>query len=157
MSISLLQIIVVHNKRTASHLFRRNLLRSYPNNPDSVPLRRPLPCILGFFLRSCLIVSSMLTTVVVIRALNPTSLTSPLLLSRQSPPAEHLFQDRSHQSCNFQEETFYNILANIMNISFYGSKNDFIFSLLALTALGKFIFQNCKCYLCCIGTHQKLW
>ena len=21
----------------------------------------------------------------------------------------------------------------------------------------RFIFQNCKCYLCCIGTHQKLW
>ena len=26
------------------------------------------------------------------------------MLSRQSPPAEHLFQDRSHQSCNFQDE-----------------------------------------------------
>ena len=64
----------------------------------------------------------MLTTVVVIRALNPTSLTSSFIAVSTISSGGTSFPKIDHIKAVIFKKNFYNILANIMNISFYGSR-----------------------------------
>lgn len=83
--------------------------------------------------RSCLMVSSMLGTVVVIRALKPTNGTWRLTASSTTVSGGTSFQDRSHRSCSFQKN-LYDVLSNVMDIAFDSCKDNGTFLFLGLSA-----------------------
>ena len=69
----------------------------------------------------------------------------------------NIFSEIDHIKTVIFQQDFYDILSDIVDISLDCRKDDLSFFLLYFPALIHSFFEYCKCTLCRLCTHQKLW